>query len=377
MISRNKKSIRGAVLLLVLGMLMILSTIVSLFLNDVMRDTFMRIQLQGKDTLRHHAYNALETLISHLEHTVVCNKVIDVKHFSLPKIEGVLPESVKIQINLIDESGKIPLNGTTQKHLKALFCLFGDIWDGQALMREYWQWLSRKENASNLIEENEWQVQNKRRIKARSGTDESTKNKPENKIKFPKTLLSYDQLREIDKFRQFFFDEKGQPNKKMERLKACSSLWNTGKVNINSASKDVLEALSKNFFLDLDKMENYLGLTEETAKNPQRYKSLRELNELGHANLMLKKQKQNKEQEGTEKNAMSQEDALAYLTVQPHTLDVHILAEEADVSFQLNVLLEIPSLDSKDSLTKQSKNRLMKERDLFNIVVRSLSENFL
>ena len=63
MISGSKKSIRGAVLLLVLGMLMILSTIVSLFLNDVMRDTFMRIQLQGKDTLRHHAYNALETLI--------------------------------------------------------------------------------------------------------------------------------------------------------------------------------------------------------------------------------------------------------------------------------------------------------------------------
>lgn len=377
MISGSKKSIRGAVLLLVLGMLMILSTIVSLFLNDVMRDTFMRIQLQGKDTLRHHAYNALETLISHLEHTAVCNKVIDVKHFSLPKIEGVSPESVKIQVDLIDESGKIPLNGTTQKHLKALFCLFGDLWDGQALMREYWQWLSRKENASNLIEKNEWQVQNKRRIQARSGTDESTKNKPENKIKFPKVLLSYDQLREIDKFRQFFFDEKGQPNEKMERLKACSSLWNTGKVNINSASKDVLEALSKNFFLDLDKMENYLGLTEETAKNPQRYKSLRELNELGHANLILKKQKQNKEQEGIEKNAMSQEDAPAYLTVQPHTLDARILVEEADISFQLNVLLELVPSEPKENLTKSSKNHLMDKKGLFGVTIRSLSENFL
>ena len=377
MSNRNKKSLRGAVLLLVLGMLMILSTIVSLFLNDVMRDTFMRIQLQGKDTLRHHAYNTLDVLISYLEHTAVCNKVIDVKHFSLPKLEGVLPESVKIQVDLMDESGKIPLNGTTQKHLKALFCLFGDLWDGQALMTEYWQWLSRKEEASNLIEKNEWQVQNKRRVQARSGTSESTKDKPENKIKFPKVLLSYDQLREIDKFRQFFFDEKGQPNQKMERLKACSSLWNTGKVNINSVNKDVLEALSKNFFLDLDKMENYLGLTEETAKNPQRYKSLRELNELGHANLTLNKKKQNNEKKESEGKSIPQEDALAYLAVQPHTLDARILVEEADISFQLNVVLEIVCSGQKDNLTKSSKNHLMGKKGLFDVTLRSISENFL
>lgn len=375
MISGSKNSLRGAVLILVLGMLMILSTIVSLFLNDVMRDTFMRIQLQGKDTLRHHAYNALDMIISQLEHTVVCNNTIDVKHFLLPELKDVLPESVNIQVNLIDESGKIPLNNTTQKRLKALFCLFGDIWDGQALMHEYWQWLSRKEDASNVIEENEWKVQNKRRIQARSEVGESTKDKPENKIKFPKVLLSYDQLREIDKFRTFFFDEKGQPNEKMERLKACSSLWNTGKVNINSANKDVLEALSKNFFLDLDKMENYLGLTEETAKNPQRYKSLRELNELGHANLVLNKQKQSKEKKESEEKSIPQEDALSYLTVQPHTIATRILVEEADISFQLNVLLEISV--PKNSLTKQRKNRLIEEEGQVDVIVKSVCENFL
>ena len=163
----------------------------------------------------------------------------------------------------------------------------------------------------------------------------------------------------------------------MERLKACSSLWNTGKVNINSVNKDVLEALSKNFFLDLDKMENYLGLTEETAKNPQRYKSLRELNELGHANLTLNKKKQNNEKKESEGKSIPQEDALAYLAVQPHTLDARILVEEADISFQLNVVLEIVCSGQKDNLTKSSKNHLMGKKGLFDVTLRSISENFL
>lgn len=374
MIRRNKSPRRGAVLILVLGMLMVLSTIVCLFLNDVMRDTFMRIQLQGKDTLRHHAYNALDALIGHLEHVAVCNQVIDVKRFSLPNLQTALPESIKIHVNLIDESGKIPLNNTTQKRLKALFCLFGDLWDGQTLMREYWQWLSRKDSASKLIDVNLWQIQDKRRIHARTST--STDNKLENKVKFPKTLLSYDQLREIDKFREFFFDEKGQPNENMERLKACSSLWNTGAVNINSANKDVLEVLSKNVFLDLDKIENHLGLTEGSAKNPQRYKSLREMNELGHANLALKPKKQKHESEAQDKASPQKEDVASYLTVQPHTIMAHILVEEADVSFQLNTLLEIESC-SKDSLTKQSKNHLIDREGSYSVIVESVSENFL
>jgi hypothetical protein len=355
---------------------MVLSTIVSLFLNDVMRDTFMRIQLQGKDALRHHAYNALDALIGHLEHAVICDQIIDIKRFSLPSLQAALPESIKIQVNLVDESGKIPLNNTTQQRLKALFCLFGDLWDGQTLMREYWQWLSRKDSASNLIDLNQWEVQDKRRIHARTSVSEASKDKPDNKVKFPKILLSYDQLREIDKFREFFFDEKGQPNDKMERLKACSSLWNTGAVNINSANKDVLEVLSKSFFLDLDKIENHLGLTEESAKNPQRYKSLREMNELGHANLTLNRQKQNNETKASTKESFQKEDALSYLTIQPHTLKARILVEEADVSFQLNALLEIEAT-SKESLTKRSKNHLIDMKGRCSVVIKSVSENFL
>lgn len=375
MIRGNKRPIGGAVLILVLGMLMILSTIVSLFLNDVMQNTFMRIQLQGKDVLQHHAYNALDTLIGCLEHETVCNNIIDVNKFSLPKFSDSLPESIKIQVKLTDESGKIPLNHTTQKRLKALFCLFGDLWDGQALMREYWQWLSRKDSAAELVEKDLWQIQNRRRIQTRPQTDESTQNNPTNKIKFPKNLLSYAQLGEIDKFRAFFFDDKGLPNDKMERLKACSSLWNTGTININSANKDVLEALSKNFSLDLDKIENYLGLTEESSKHPQRYKSLKEINELGHANLVLNSKKKSNTAKESDPKAAPQESATTYLTVQPHTIAAHILVEEADVSFQLNALLEITN--SEDSLTKGQKSRLIGGKGRHNVIVRSVSRYFL
>lgn len=376
---RNKTSIHGAVLILVLGMLMVLSTIVSLFLSDVMRDTFMRIQLQGKDVLRHYAYNALDTLISRLEHDILCDNIINVKHFSLSSVPTTFPESVKVKIELEDESGKIPLNHTTQKKLKALFCLFGDLWDGQVLMREYWQWLSRKSSVSDLIEEDNWPIQDKRRIQVRSATDETSKDNSKNKIKFPQTLLSYDQLCEIDKFREFFFDEKGQPNNQMKRLKACSSLWNTGAVNINSANKDVLEALSKNFSLDLDKIEHHLGLREESTKNPQRYKSLQEMNDLGHANLALKSKKQENNSKTFGGKSSTKEDAVVHLTIQPHTIIAHIFVEEADVSFQLNALLEISTFDgaSKDILTNERKNILMNEEGCLSIAIKSIGENFL
>lgn len=386
MIGRNKKNSHGAVLLLVLGMLMVLSIIVSLFLNDVMRDTFMRIQLQGKDVLRHHAYNVLESLMGRLEHDTLCDNTINFQYFSLTNLPTNLPESIKINVSLTDESGKIPLNHTTQKKLKALFCLFGDHWDGQAFMQEYWKWLSRKDASVNLIEENHWPLQNKRIIQARTKIDETSKNETENKIKFPKMLLSYDQLREIDKFRAFFFDEKGQPNQHMERLKACSSLWNTGKVNINSASKEVLDILSKNFPLDLDKIENHLGLTETSANNPQLYKSLQEMNELGHANFTLTAKKEdistNKKENASnaKRTTVTQEQATSYLTVQPHTICACISIEEADLSFQLNALIEISVSESpiyKKQLTNQQKNSSINKMGCVAASVRSLKENFL
>lgn len=363
---------RGAVLILVLGMLMIMSAIVSLFLNDVIREVVMKIQLQGKDVLRHHAYNVLDATICQIEHSLNTQKIFDCKHFTLPLAEMKLPESIHVDVQLTDESGKMPLNNASQKVLKALFRLFGDIWDAQAWTQAYWKWLSRKELESKILEKDNWDAGAKtsRAVSAKNEKESNDKkNIQGNGIKYPKGLNTYAQLREVDKLGQVFFNEAGQPNEKLERLMACTSLWNTSTVNINSASKDVLEVLSHIFCLDLDQMENYLGLSEQTHAAPRKYESLQKINELGHGHLVF--QQENAKTKGKEMGS----DCRTLLTVNPHTIAVKILVNEADTSFALWALLEIAS--QQDSLTKSKKTNSMKAGNVFEAIIKARCENFL
>ncbi len=350
-------------LIMVLGMLMLMSMIVSLFLNDVMEASYLRIQLSGKTQLRHQAYNALNYVICQIEQSLDNSlQFNDLKGGKQEiKLKGF--DSVNVYVQLFDESGKYPLNKSklSQRDLKPLFCLFGDIWDGQLLAQSYLNWLKRKPIESQLIDQDNWNTIVKK-------IESDLKNKPDqeaaknrHKHFFPCCLNTYEQLKEIDKFREIFFDKKGNSNEKMEQLKQCSSMYNVGKININSVNKDTLEALSKNYSLDLDQMENYLGLLEEHKSEPKFYQTLKEINKLGHGELFFKTR--------TDRD-LNQIDCRDMLSVEPNTIRIIIIAEEVDSSFLLRVVIGC----EKQILTKRAqKSNIWK----FKVHLKALEENYL
>ena len=352
-------------------MLMIMYMIVASFLNDVMEESYLKIQLSGKTQLRHQAYNAFNCVICQLEQSLNGSERIVFPKEGKQEIKLKGADTVKAYVQLSDESGKFPLNKANlgQRDLKSMFCLFGDVWDGQLLTQVYLNWLKRKPVECQLIEQNNWSSIVKKAATAKNGTGTATKDsdqdkkqgEQQSKLYFIRDLNDYEQLREINKFREIFFDEKGIPNKKMAQLKECSSLYNVGTININSVNKDTLEALSKNFSLDLDQMENYLGLSEGHESDPKYYKSLKEINDLGHGNLSFKTK--------TDRD-MQQVDCRKTLSVDPNVVQINITAEEVDSSFSLKVIVEC----GKQSLTKNEKNSSIKT---CNVQIKALVENYL
>lgn len=400
------KKTSGAILIMVLGMLMLMSLLVSLFLTSVMREVQLKIQLAGKDELRHYAYNTLSWVQCHLEQALLSGE----RTVSLVCNEKDLhyPEYVHIQIRIEDESGKIPLNATDTRSLQAIFSQFGDVWEAKSLTSAYEQWLKRKKVYSQVIEKemskpdnaptkgnalmankkDKLSLQDKAASAKKTNEEETVEDSPKSQLQFPTNLNAYDQLKEIDKFRTLFFDDKGNPKEIWNRLKASTTLISKNPVNINAATKDGIEILSKNFSLDVDRVLSYLGLDGDRSKVKHIYTSLQEINKLGHGCLFFnqkntekksKKDKKDKNEEASLQNSqnLQRKDCRPFIQVSPHTYRVIIEARENEVSFLLNILFEIRT----DVLTNGNiKGKMDSESGVIfavSCVIRSLQENVL
>ena len=348
-----RRRISGSILVMVLGVLMILSIIVTSFLKDLSQDLQLRLQLEGKPDLRHEAYNVLEVVRCQLEQALANNddpqKAASVRNMRLPK-------TVKVQVQLIDESGKIPLNHSDEKQLTDLFRLFGDMWEAKSLAHEYTEWLKQKPVPCTLIDKNplaaipadEKEKSNKGK-KEETGKDKGSEKeigekKPSDSGKptFPKGLNDYLQLKEINKFRALFFDKEGKPNQQLKRLAACTSLYSDYPININAASRDVLSVIGKRFSLDTDAIVRHLGIGKRDPKERHRYKNLQEIDALGHgqvASAAGSSEGKNKK-DGTEK----------ILTTTPTLLSLKLSLEAGNISFWLQVRLRVQTKegDSKE-----------------------------
>ena len=199
---------RGAILIMVLGMLMVLSLLVSVFLTELTKDIQTKNQLEGKDTLRHYAYNILEVVHCCLEQKLSRGKNWE-KHLYDKKM-FCLPDFVSADVVVLDESGKIPLNKISLENLRCLFSLFGDIWDAQSLAQAYCQW-QRLEVTSDIIEAGT--LAEKKLKTPFKVPGKKAENGNSSKVTYPKALNCYSQLKTIDKIRDFFFDKKGNPTR--------------------------------------------------------------------------------------------------------------------------------------------------------------------
>ena len=113
-----RKHRSGSILVMVLGILMILSIIVTSFLKNLSQEMQLKLQLEGKSDLRHEAYNVLEVVRCQLEQ-MLANNDDPQKAASVQRMR--LSSTVKAEVTIIDESGKIPLNHSDEKQLNDLF----------------------------------------------------------------------------------------------------------------------------------------------------------------------------------------------------------------------------------------------------------------
>ena len=352
----HTKRISGSILVMVLGVLMILSVIVTSFLQNLSQEMQLKLQLEGKSDLRHEAYNVLEVVRCQLEQMLANNddpqKAASVQRMRLSK-------DIKAEVTIIDESGKIPLNHSDEKQLIDLFRLFGDMWEAKALAQEYTKWLKEKPVVCTLIDKNplaaassddgkEKSKKNKEEKKEdKDASDEKSDGEGEKKKAdagkptFPKGLNDYLQLREINKFRALFFDKEGKPNKQLKRLAACTSLYSDWPININAVSRDVLSVVGKRVSLDADAVLQHLGVGQKDAKEKHRYKNLQEIDALGHGHTAASSESdEGKKKEGAEK----------ILTTKPTLLTLKLFLKEGDISFVLQARLKVceGKGDSKD-----------------------------
>ena len=341
------KRFSGSILVMVLGILMILSVIVTSFLKNLSQEMQLKLQLEGKPDLRHEAYNALEVVRCQLEQ-MLANNDDPQKAASVQRMR--LPGTVKAEVTIIDESGKIPLNHSDEKQLIDLFRLFGDMWEAKALAQEYTKWLKEKPVVCTLIEKHPL---------AAASSDDGSKNKKEKEKKeddetsdessedeggekkksddagkptFPKGLNNYLQLAEINKFRALFFDKEGKPNKQLKRLAACTSLYSDWPININAASRDVLAVVGKRVSLDADAVLQHLGVGEKNPKEKHRYKNLQEIDALGHGHTASSSE----DGEGKKKGS-----AEKILTTKPALLTVRLSLKDGGVSFALQARFKV------------------------------------
>ncbi len=329
--NRMKKSASGAVLVFVLGMLMILSLLVTAFLQNLHQDLQAHSYLEVNHPLRNTAYNVLEAVRCSVEQQLTLGKDFH-KAAALAEKRLQLPPSVHVQIQLEDESGKIPLHGSDEKQLTNLFRLFADMWDARTLAKQYQQWLQKKPIPSTLIDLPNKPLAAESSPKSSNpsedGQSAQKKGNP-SQIFFPNALNDHLQLQEIEKFQTIFFDKKGKPNRQWKRLTQSTSLPFYGyRININSVSPDVLTVLSKTFSLDVEAITHYLGL-QSHATEKHFYSHVDQIQQLGHGKFPSSSEKTEKEQPYSYKKL---------LTTKPHLLQTRIVAFEGKRSFTIQSL---------------------------------------
>ncbi|MDR0393280.1 MAG: general secretion pathway protein GspK [Puniceicoccales bacterium] len=373
--SQLRHPMSGAILLMVLGLLMLLSFLVVVFLKNLTQDIKIHVQLLGSTDLKHHAYNGLNVVWTGLEEILEIHGDLFSplqgwdKVISTSKIK--VPEGIQLKVHIEDESGKIPLNNPDKRLLLNLLSLFGDYLDSQTLTQSYLQWLRRKPMEVTLMEnrtlletlsQKEKATDEKSAGENKNASEDSHGNKPPG-IFLPTCLNSYQQLAEIESFQKRFFNKGSFCDDTLKRLKECTTLLGSLPINVNTAPKDVWVCLSKIFSIDLEQVENFMGKTEQSQGRGKYYKSIAEINKRGHGNLKLGQHSSEKKKDDTQPNFVEK-----FMGVSARILKVEVEVLRADVSYILTAIFKVDktpmqrqeSKQQAKSLTNKGKNNYSK-----------------
>ncbi|TVP79203.1 MAG: hypothetical protein EA353_06795 [Puniceicoccaceae bacterium] len=225
---------RGSVLIAVLGIILLLSFIVTRFIDEAVEDLEYRAIFNEPANVRSFTYSMLEVALATIHEVGLIDdgKLYAPEQGWADPIEYArieIPNGWEVSISIRDESGKLPINTMSEASLNRMFEESFDFDFGTAreLSSVLLDWIDPDDN---------------RRLNGAESEDYLRRNPPYRAANRP--LQSLKELRLLKVWEDHFFDESGQPNERFYQLEGMVSVLHSGPANLNSSPQQVLEMLA-------------------------------------------------------------------------------------------------------------------------------------
>lgn len=258
----NRQGTRGSVLIAVLAVILLLSFLVSSFLDEAVEDLEYRSIFSEPMDVRSYAFSIMEVALATIHEVALIDegKIHALEQgwsdpLTYAKIK--VPNGWEVEVRFEDESRKLSINTMSEEMLILLFeeSLELDFGTSRELSSMLLDWIDADDS---------------RRLNGAESEDYLRRNPPYEAANKP--LQSLEELRLIEIWEDEFFDERGQPNELFQRFASMVSIYNGSKVNLNNASAEVLELLSlkdgyddRTLFDGLEPEKPYLTATPESV----------------------------------------------------------------------------------------------------------------
>ncbi len=237
---------RGSVIVLVLVFVVLLTFIVTAFLQEATARIKYYGLFHNRDDLRTDAYSAMEVTLAVLNQYLEIEGALwgPAQGWGFPLQEaGYSPAHANsVRVSFEDESAKLPLSTLEYDDLLVLFDVMGfDLPDAQSLADGILDWTDEDDL---------------RRLNGFDGEDYEDMEPPYRPAN--SDILTWDEFKLIEPANRTFWDETGRPTAAWNRFQSAVSLYHTGPVNINHASPLVQEYLYEKGLLDIRALSYYL-----------------------------------------------------------------------------------------------------------------------
>ena len=235
---------RGSVLVAVLAIVLLLSFIVTRFIDEAVEDLEYRAIFNEPADVRSFSYSMLEVALATIHEVALID---DGKLFAPEQgwadpisYAGIsIPNGWELEIQIQDESNKLPINTMDEALLNQMLEEIFDFDFGTA-----------RELSSVLLD---WiDPDESRRLNGAESEDYLRRNPAYRAANSP--LQSLEELRLLEIWEDEFFDEKGIPNEFFTKLDSMVSVINAGAANINSSPQSVLELIALQDGYDEDRL---------------------------------------------------------------------------------------------------------------------------
>ena len=225
---------RGSVLIAVLAIVLLLSFIVTRFIDEAVEDLEYRAIFNEPADVRSFSYSMLEVALATIHEVALID---DGKLFAPEQgwadpinYAGIkIPNGWELEIQIQDESNKLSINTMDEALLNQMLEESFDFDFGTA-----------RELSSMLLD---WiDPDESRRLNGAESEDYLRRNPSYRASNRP--LQSLEELRLLEIWEDEFFDENGIPNELFAKLDSMVSVTNAGAANINSSSQSVLELIA-------------------------------------------------------------------------------------------------------------------------------------